>query len=154
MDGVLYLHNYTKLMPILNYTTKIAPEKTVSEIQARLVKNGARQMNFDYNDDGILRALTFRMEFDSVPIYFSLTPDFEGVLRAMRKTNAPKNLLTTEQACRVAWRIEKDWLEAQLAKIEAGLASPLQLLLPYAVAKDGSTFFQKIAANGPKLLMQ
>lgn len=141
-------------MPILNYTTKIAPEKTVSEIQARLVKNGARQMNFDYNDDGILRALTFRMDFDSMSIYFSLTPDFDGVLRAMQRERAPKNLLTMEQACRVAWRIEKDWLEAQLAKIESGLASPLQLLLPYAVAKDGSTFFQKIAANGTKLLMQ
>lgn len=87
-------------MPILNYTTKISPEKTVSEIQARLVKNGARQMNFDYSEDGILRALTFRMDFDAVPIYFSLTPDFEGVLRAMQRQKAPKNLLTIEQACR------------------------------------------------------
>lgn len=29
-----------------------------------------------------------------------------------------------------------------------------ELLLPYAVAKDGSTFFQKVAAYGTKLLMQ
>ncbi len=138
-------------MPILNYTTKIAPEKTVAEIQARLVKNGARQVNFDYNEDGELRALTFRMDFDT-PIYFSLTPSVEGVLEAMRKSGAPKNLLNTAHACRVAWRIEKDWLEAQLAKIEAGLATPLQLLLPYAVAKDGSTFYQKVAGGGTKLL--
>ena len=140
-------------MPILNYTTKIPPEKTVSEIQARLVKQGARQMNFDYNDDGILRALTFRIDIESMPVYFSLTPDFVGVLNAMRNSNAPKSLLTIEQACRVAWRIEKDWLEAQLAKIESGLATPLQLLLPYAVTNDGSTFYQKITENGTKLLL-
>lgn len=139
-------------MPILNYTTKISPEKTVSEIQARLVKNGARQLNFDYSEGGDLRALTFRMDFD-MPIYFSLTPNIEGVLDAMRKSGAPKNLLNTQQACRVAWRIEKDWLEAQLAKIESGLATPLQLLLPYAVAKDGSTFYQKISEGGGRLLL-
>lgn len=140
-------------MPILNYTTKISAEKTVAEIQGRLVKTGAKQLNFDYIEEGILRALTFRMDIEETPIYFSLTPDFNGVLAAMKRTNAPKHLLTKEQACRVAWRIEKDWLEAQLAKIESGLASPLQLFLPYAVTKDGVTFFEKIAANSTKLLM-
>lgn len=140
-------------MPILNYTTKVAPEKTVSEIQARLVKNGARQLNFDYNDDGELRALTFRMDFDGSPIFFSLTPNVCGVLEAMRASGAPRALLNSEQACRVAWRIEKDWLEAQLAKIEAGLATPIQLLLPYAVTKDGTTFYQKVESNGSKMLL-
>jgi hypothetical protein len=140
-------------MPILNYTTKISPEKTVSEIQARLVKNGARQLNFDYNDSGELRVLTFRMDFDGNPIYFSLTPNVDGVLEAMKNSGAPRSLLNTEQACRVAWRIEKDWIEAQLAKIESGLATPIQLLLPYAVTKDGSTFYQKIKKNPTNLLL-
>lgn len=140
-------------MPILNYTTKIAPEKTVAEIQARLVKNGARQLQFDYNDDGVLRALTFRMDLDGRPIFFSLTPNIDGVLDAMRKQGVPQKMLNKEHACRVAWRIEKDWLEAQLAKIEAGLATAIQLLLPYAVAKDGTTFYQKIAENDTKLLL-
>ena len=110
-------------------------------------------MNFDYNEEGNLRALTFCIPFDGVPVFFSLTPNIEGVLEAMKQSRAPKNLLNIEQAGRVAWRIEKDWLEAQLAKIESGLATPLQLLLPYAVAKDGSTFYQKITENGAKLLL-
>lgn len=73
-------------------------------------------MSFQYNDDGTLEALTFQIVIDSIPVYFSLTPDFEGVLTAMEKDKVAKNLLTKEQACRVAWRIEKDWIEAQLAK--------------------------------------
>lgn len=140
-------------MPILNYTTKITPEKTVSEIQARLVKNGARKLSFDYNKDGILVALTFQIDLEGTAVLFALTPNFEGVLKAMENDRAPRNLLTIEQACRVAWRIEKDWLEAQLAKIEAGLATQMQLFLPYAVASDGQTFFQKIADNKVKALL-
>lgn len=139
-------------MPILNYTTKISPEKTVSEIQQRLVKNGARQLNFDYTEDGNLRALTFMMQINGSAVFFSLTPNIEGVLKAMQESKAPKNLLNIEQAGRVAWRIEKDWMEAQLAKIESGLATALQLLLPYAVSKDGTTFYEKISSNGTKFL--
>lgn len=134
-------------MPLLNYTTKVPAEKTVAEIQGRLVKNGARQIGFDYGDDQLLRALTFQVHYHGHPIFFSLTPNFQGVLEAMRESGAPKNLCNTEQACRVAWRIEKDWLEAQMAKIEAGLATILQLLLPYVVDKDGATFYEKMQNN-------
>ena len=141
-------------MPILNYTTKISPEKTVSEIQSRLVKNGARQVNYDYDINGLLIALTFRIDFNNEPIYFALTPNVDGVLLAMKKSNAPKSLCNIEQANRVAWRIEKDWLEAQLAKIESGLATPVQLLLPYAVTRDGSTFYERIKGGDTKLLSQ
>lgn len=140
-------------MAILNYTTKVSPEKTVSEIQGRLVKNGARQVSFAYDDGGNLSGLNFQMFLEGVPVLFSLTPNVDGVLAAMKKDNVQRGFLTFEHATRVAWRIEKDWLEAQLAKIEAGLASPIQLLLPYAVTADGSTFYQKIQeGKGQKLL--
>ena len=109
-------------------------------------------MNFDYNNSGILVALTFRIDFENSPIFFSLTPNIDGVLAAMKSSNAPKSLCNHEQAGRVAWRIEKDWREAQLAKIESGLATPIQLLLPYAVTKDGSTFYERINAGDTKLL--
>lgn len=129
----------------------------MSEIQARLVKNGASNLSFDYKEDRELKSLSFRMDFDGIvgPVYFSLTPDIVGVLEAMQQSGAPRSLLNMAQACRVAWRIEKDWLEAQLAKIESKLATPLQLFLPYAVMADGVTFYQKIAEgnnNHVKLL--
>lgn len=141
-------------MPILNYTTKISPEKTISEIQARLVKSGAKRLSFEYDDDGCLASLLFTMDLPGGVVHFVITPNIPGVLSAMQNdTTIPKKGQNKEQATRVAWRIEKDWLEAQLAKIEAGLATPLQLLLPYAVANEGQTFYQIIAqGNGPKLL--
>lgn len=142
-------------MAILNYTTKVAPEKTIAEIQGRLVKNGAKQISFDYSEAGELVALMFRIDVDSMPVFFSITPNIDGVMKAMEKDRSiARNFCNIQQAVRVAWRIEKDWLEAQLAKIEAGLATPLQLLLPYAAAKDGQTFYQKVIASKGKMLLQ
>ena len=140
-------------MAILNYSTKVAPEKTIAEIQGRLVKNGAKQISFEYTEAGDLMALMFIIEIDLIPVFFSITPNIDGVLKAMENDRSvARSFCTFSQAVRVAWRIEKDWLEAQLAKIEAGLATPLQLLLPYAAAKDGQTFYQKVIASKGKML--
>lgn len=138
-------------MPILNYSTKVAPEKTIADVQKRLVKAGARQMSFDYSEDGVLTSLGFQMIIGGRPMYFLVTPDIDGVLAAL--SGAPKNLCNKEHACRVAWRIEKDWLEVSLAKIEARSSTPLQMFLSYAVGKDGMTFHQMVAENNTKFLM-
>lgn len=141
-------------MAIQNYTTKISPSKTVAEIQDTLVKHGAREINQSFNDEGLLVAIAFRMDVNGTRISFLLTPTFDGVLRSMQRDKVPKGLQTMEQAVRVAWRIEKDWLEAQMAKVEAGLATPAQLLLSYAVTKDGNTFFNQLNAGEIKKLLQ
>lgn len=48
---------------------------------------------------------------------------------------------TPEQAARVAWRIAKDWLEAQAALIDAQLASLDEVMLPYMVDAAGQTMY-------------
>lgn len=47
-----------------------------------------------------------------------------------------------EQAERVAWRIEKDWLESQFAKIEATRVPLERIMMPYMIAADGRTFYE------------
>ena len=48
-----------------------------------------------------------------------------------------------EQARRVAWRILKDWVAAQLAIVEAEQAQMAEVFLPYAVeSQTGQTMFQ------------
>lgn len=55
--------------------------------------------------------------------------------------NDPKvtrSACTPAQAARVAWRIAKDWLEAQSALIDAQLATLDEVMMPYMVASyDG-----------------
>mgnify|MGYP000695156209 CR=1 FL=1 len=106
-------------MSILNYTTQIKYEKTIMEIQQILVKHGAKRIMTDY-DNGLPSALKFGKEVNGSMMAFSLPANYRGVLNAMKKDKkVPKSKLTEEQALRVSWRIIKDWLEAQIALVQA-----------------------------------
>ena len=55
---------------------------------------------------------------------FRLPADCEGVQVVMtRDKEVPPRLRTREQAQRVAWRVVKDWVEAQMAFIQSGQAT-------------------------------
>lgn len=49
---------------------------------------------------------------------------------------------TDEHARRVAWRVTKDWLDAQLAIIDAGLAELTEIMLPWMRVDQDHTLWQ------------
>ena len=49
---------------------------------------------------------------------------------------------------RTAWRITKDWVEAQMAIVETKMVTLPQVFLPYAVTQNGQTVYEKILENG------
>jgi len=134
-------------MPLLNYTTSIAPQKTVMEIQSALAKAGASAIMADYDTDGNVIALSFRLRNDGQDISFRLPTDWKPVFETLRRQNVTPKLQTPEQALRVAWRITKHWVDAQLAIIETRMVTTAQVFLPYAITKDGSTVYEYIANN-------
>lgn len=139
-------------MPLLNYTTSINPQKTVMEIQSMLSKAGASSIMADYDTDGNVVALSFRLKADGQDIAFKLPTAWQPVLETLKRQNVTRSLQTPEQALRVAWRITKDWVAAQLAIIETRMVTTAQVFLPYAITKDGSTVYEYIANNSTLLL--
>jgi hypothetical protein len=121
-------------MAILNYTTTIAVDKTVGEIQKILGAHGAKSIQVDYTL-GIPSAVAFFVDTPFGERTYLLPANVEGVWQALaqqhRKGKVPIRLTTKEQAARVAWRIIKDWTEAQMAIIEAGMVTLDQVMLPY-----------------------
>ncbi len=141
-------------MAILNYTTSIDCEKTIAEIQKCLVKHGATKIITDYKDN-LPCAVTFCLIMKGQFVAFSLPANYQGVLRAMRKdSKIPRSKCTDEQALKVSWRIVKDWVEAQMALVEAELAEMAEVFLPYAVTPDGQTLYKNISENGMRMLKQ
>lgn len=137
-------------MGILNYSTSISTEKTAGEIQKKLAVAGAQAVMSEYDEDGIMFAMSFRIE----NIFFRLPINIEGVYAAMKNDRqVPKRFKTYEQASRVAWRIVKDWIEAQVAIIQAGQAELKQVFLPYAQNQDGVTLYEAIKENGFKQIV-
>jgi hypothetical protein len=140
-------------MAIPNYTTKIPADKTVSEIQAILVKKGAQKFVFDYDNGRIPSAVSFALMMGEQMTYFSLPVNYAGVLNAMTKDrDIPRSHCTKEQAIRTAWRITKIWILAQIALIEAGAVELPEVFFPYAVTKNGNTLYKELKAN-PTLLL-
>lgn len=139
-------------MPLLNYTTSIAPHKTVMEIQSLLAKAGATSIMADYDTNGNVVALSFRISLDGQPLSFRLPTDWHPVHSTLKRQRVSPKYQTEEQALRVAWRITKDWVEAQLAVIETQMVTTAQVFLPYAVTRTGQTVYEYMANNTQLLL--
>ncbi len=139
-------------MAILNYTTSIDCEKSILEIQKCLVKHGAHKIVTDYKDKRPF-AVTFCLTVNGNVIGFSLPANYSGVLRAMKSDRkVPRSKCTDEQAQKVAWRIIKDWVESQMAIVEAQLCEMAEVFLPYAITKSGNTLYKELQNNGMLML--
>lgn len=143
-------------MPILNYTTTISVEKTMGEIQGALARRGVTRISTLYTQDGTASGISFVMQTEYGMREFELPVRTEGVLAAMKAdSKIPASKCTPDQAARVAWRIAKDWLEAQSALIDASLATLDEVMFPYMVDGKGQTAFSvfknaQLAIEGSK----
>jgi hypothetical protein len=139
---------------MLNYSTTIAATKTVGEIQQLLAKKGVRKIVVDYDKDTNPIALTFALDWNGIPTFYALPCRWEGVQKALaRNPKIRPSGRTKEQALRVAWRIIKDWTEAQLAIIEAELAELPEVFLPYAITRDKGTFYAYTSSRRDQFLL-
>jgi hypothetical protein len=142
---------------IKNYTTEVDEQKTVAEIIGLLSSKGARAVQIDYDEKQRPVGVSFVLIVLDVPVPFKLPCDFDGVFKALAsrfkdryaKANWERNATSMPQARRVAWRIIKDWVGAQLAIIEAGQATLAQVFLPYVRYQEegGVTMYDKFLAQ-------
>ena len=135
-------------MPLLNYTTKVNTHTTIGEIQEQLVKHGARKIMQDYDDAGHITALTFCIETPSGIRGIRLPANAEAVHQVLTRQRVKCD---RGQAERVAWRIVKDWVEAQMAILESEMVQMDQIFLPYMVNDQGQTFFNAYRNNQLRL---
>ena len=149
-------------MGLLNYTTKIDADKTAAEIAKILSLHGASAVMTEYDPESSYvnalsfkikmgdKELAFRLPTDWRPVYAVLTKDskMRDYHRGYNRWKSDKEL----QAVRTAWRIVKDWVQAQCALIETQMATTAQVFLPYAIMRDGKTLSEKVAEN-PQFLL-
>src|SRR5262245_39951269 len=136
---------------LLNYTTEIEPIRTAGEIMGLLAAKGAQAIMVDY-DKGEPSGLSFRISVNNHVVYFKLPCDVDGAFRAMERMKIPPRYANREQAKRTAWRIIKNWVEAQLAIIDCGQAQMAEVFLPYALTSTGQTLFQRLMTDPSRLL--
>ena len=129
-------------MPLANYTTTVSATRTVAEIQDILVKHGAREILSNYSGDGVIESLSFIVQtpYGNMGIRLPVNPD--AVLRVLGRQRVPRHLQTREQAVKIAWRIIKDWVRAQMAILETEMVKKEQIFLPYMITPENRTLYE------------
>jgi hypothetical protein len=127
-------------MGTLNYSTGVAATKTAGEMSQLLSKHGATRVTVMF-EDGRHVGLEFTLSTPHGAREFALPIDVSAVLRLLEKQarggQIRKGFSNAEQAERTAWRVAKVWLEAQLAIIEAQMATLDEVMLPYLIVEPG-----------------
>lgn len=138
----------------LNYTTAIDPGRTASECMTILGAAGAASAALHYSPEGEPEGLSFRLRTPHGTRDYSLPVNVDGMHQVLRKASRSRELpariprATLESrghAARVAWRVLKDWLEANLALVRAGMASLDAVMLPYLHVDGERTLYQAYA---------
>jgi hypothetical protein len=152
-------------MPLLNYTTDVPATRSIAEITRILQEGGATAILLENNADREISAVSFKMRTTFGEQAFSLPANVPAVILALNaqinheakhcrgRRKIPRSLYNNKaQAERIAWRIVKDWLEAQMALHQIGAAKLEQIMLPFAVDESGQTFYQRLVTRGNLLL--
>jgi hypothetical protein len=127
---------------LLNYTTTVPVSRTIGQVQGLLVEAGARQVMTEYDAVGRARGIAFAVETGLGLRTFVLPVDAGRVEQVLKRDKVPTRYATPEHAERVAWRIVKDWVEAQLAIIRTEMVTLDQVMLPYMRTVTGATMFE------------
>ena len=141
-------------MAILNYTTTVDSFKTVSEIEYILMKHKAKSIMKNYEGESIT-GLSFLIDtgFQQIPVRLPVKVDECLEVLKREKKNSPRSSIkaTREQAERVAWRILKDWIEAQMALLDIEMVEMQEIFLPY-IEIQGQTIYEKLEQKNFLLL--
>lgn len=137
-------------MPILNYTTTVAASKSVAEIQSILAKAGAQQTVIRYGKDTQPTALVFELQGEM----YMLPCRAEAVHKILKGQRIDARYRTVEHANRVAWRILKDWVEAQAAIIATGMVDAQEVMLPYMLLRDDQTVYDNFREQRADRLLE
>ena len=141
-------------MPLLNYTTKVNAQKTVTEVMGLLVAKGANEVSIVYDDNQQPAGLKWTVQSPRQGrVSFALPCNIDAVFVKLTEqrimATAPES--RRQQGIRTSWRILKDWVEAQMALLETGMVTMDEIFLPYKLT-GGQTLYQALAAGEFKAL--
>lgn len=126
-------------MALLNYTTVVPVTRTIGIIQKLLVEAGAESITGVYAGGNPV-GLSFTIQSALGRRGYTLPVQAAAVEKILADDpGMARRYKTPEHAHRVAWRIVKDWLEAQLALVAAEMVALDQVMLPYMHTDDDGT---------------
>ena len=126
----------------------------MAEISQLLVKKGASEIMTSFGEDAKPIALKWRTKSKHGPLSFSMPVKVDSVYEVMtrQRVMATNAKARREQAYRTAWRIIKDWVEAQVALLETEMVDFEEVFMPY-ILSGKETLYQALSEGRVKALV-
>ena len=145
-------------MALKNYTSQVAASRSISWIEGKIARSGATQILKMYDPDGRVEGIAFIIPINGINMSFKLPAQVkacENVLKsAVRRPTKATYERIKEQSERTAWRIVKDWVDAQMAMIELSQVDFLEVFMPYLYSHNqNKTFYQIAKEKGVQKLL-
>jgi hypothetical protein len=123
---------------IKDFSTEVPVSRTIAEIEKMLTKYGASHIMKEYEGELPVR-LVFAINTEHGKLGVRLPVQPEQILKVFKLQVSDGKLprkywdgdWATEQAHRVAWRIVKEWLDAQLTLLNVDAAKIEEIFLSY-----------------------
>jgi len=142
-------------MPLPNYSTTVDHQKTAEEIR-KLLRGRVSRTVMDEDNSGNVTAIQFIINTEHGTFPFKLPVNVEACYQTLclqRQNGEISGQITTDKARKVAWRILKDWIRAQLGLIDTGMAATEEVFLPYLMLDKDTTMFQALKDNKLPLML-
>ena len=140
-------------MNIKNYTTEVPASRSIDNIEKLLIDFGATNINKQYAN-GQCTGIAFIVEMDGMKLPFRLPAKVDNIFRWLKKKrpNSQEKTLK-EQAVRVSWKLQHEWLHLQLSLIEMDQLEKMEAFFPYLLdIRQDLTYYEKLKSEGFKQL--
>lgn len=100
-------------------------------------------------ENGEVVALSFKIITKQGELGIKLPANIDRVLQVLKNQRKKNSQVkdTREQATRTAWRIIKDWVDAQMAILDTEMVEMQEIFLPYILNNKGQTLYQVFKNN-------
>jgi hypothetical protein len=142
-----------------NYTSSVSAERSISFIESKLAHHGAKSILKEYDANKQVSGVSFIIPVNGADLPFKLPARIAecekillGQLSSRSRPETKKKI--SEQAARTAWKIQADWIEAQMAMVELAQVEITEVFLPYLFNfQTQKTAFQTFKEKGFKNLL-
>lgn len=129
-------------MAIADFSTTVEARQTAMEIFTLLQLHDAKNITIEYDNNDNVTGLSFSVptSYGDLPIRIPI--DIHSTIESMKADGLPPRYWTYQHAAKVAWRITKDWIRAQLAYVDTKRARMEQVFLPYMLTGNNRTLYE------------
>lgn len=131
---------------LLNYSTTQSPSKSILAIQEKLSESNVDQILITY-ENGVPIALSFSKKIGMLTYRFKLPCRYMEIHKLLQDNAYPSRYRHKNHALAVAWRILQDWVDVQMALVDAHLVTLEEVFLPYQLTQDEVTIYERFQQN-------